>query len=122
MSEELAIGLRETRNDIKQLLAGQATLAAQVNQVMQNQSTSIDVRTKQGEDLAVVKNVMIAFSKYQDKCEIDREELHKKVSKVENFQNNQKKAFMGMASLITFGGIGFSKIMENWDKIIKALS
>ena len=77
MSEELAIGLRETRNDIKQLLAGQATLAAQVNQVMQNQSTSIDVRTKQGEDLAVVKNVMIAFSKYQDKCEIDREELHK---------------------------------------------
>jgi hypothetical protein len=122
MSEELAIGLRETRNDIKQLLAGQATLAAQVNQMMQNQSTSIDVRTRQGEDLAVVKNVMIAFSKYQDKCELDREEIHKKMVKVENFQNNQKQAFIGMASLITFGGLGLSKVLEKWDKIIGMFS
>ena len=117
MQDEIYINLRETQSDIKTLLAGQATLAAQVNQVMQNQSNSIDVRTRQGEDLAVVKNVMIAFSKYQDDCSTDRKEMNKRMNKIETFQNNQKKAFVGIASLVTFGGLGLSKIVEKWDKI-----
>ncbi len=130
MSDELKENLSQAALDIKSILMMQSqthdTVSVMQQQQHEYQNKSSDERQAMAVDISTIKNNMISLSEYKAECETDREHIDKRLSRVEGFQRDQKKAFGGLAAgvslIIYIGGKGVEssgKILEKIGSIFQ---